>query len=61
MKTFLKVISYFMSIMMLVGVLALVDDSALDGYAFAMFILIEAQSIVTLVFLNSIEKKKLKK
>ena len=54
MKTAVKVLSYTLSIICLIGAFALIADHELDAYSFLAFLLIGAQCVLTLIY---IEKK----
>lgn len=52
MKLAVKILSYTLGIIMLVGSLALAIDGELDGYTFFMLALVMAQTISTLVYIK---------
>jgi len=52
MKLAIQIICYTMAILMFLGVIGLISDGALDGITFIMFLLVEAQSILTLTYIS---------
>jgi hypothetical protein len=55
MKLALRISSYFLGSIMLLGVIILAYDNELDGGTFIGFLIIEIQSILTLIY--SYQKK----
>lgn len=56
MKTALKVISWVMAIMMGLGFLSLLADGELDSYTILATIMVEAQSILVLLYISYVEE-----
>ena len=56
MKTALKVISWVMAIMMGLGMFSLMASGELDSYTILAAIMVEAQSILVLLYISSVEE-----
>lgn len=55
MKLAVKIVSYVLGLLMGLGVLVLANEGGLDGNTFFAFVLIEAQVILTLVYVYDTE------
>ena len=57
MKTYLKVMSYTLGILMAVGSLMNLSDGSFDIYQFIAFVIIVSYTIVCLMYINEQESK----
>jgi len=53
MKLAVKILSYTLGIMMIFGVLPTLSAGSLDIYEFFAFILLEAQVVLTLIYIHN--------
>lgn len=52
MKIAVQIISYFLGGVMILGAISLANDASLDGYTLLGLMLVLAQVITTLIFIN---------
>lgn len=52
MKNAIKILSYTLAIILGFGIFSLAADNDMNAYSFLAFLLIEAQCIMTLIYIN---------
>jgi len=57
MKLAIQIMCYTVAILMFLGVMVMASEGSLEGITFITFLLLEAQSILTLIYVSDVDEE----